>query len=1271
MKIDIDFLKQLKQKLQFANRNSIYLNALPGNRSRKVDVWNLNYVQPNMHNEFLEQLLTKEAFRFVLSIPTHDMDKRTKQFENIQELVIQFQNIINDENEFFKDKGYRSFALGYPMLIKRDSKDADKLIKAPVFIWKLQIEQSKTKANTFIISRESDDEIVVNPILLNYLEANEQLSLRELQDAIEQDNTITFPEILQVCNTLLKALQMPEVNEPLHVVQAPENHVLQALENNKTLIRFCGTFGLFQTAKQSIVNEIDFIIQHANEFENKAEQVLEGNTAKYHFPLISIDPSQYYITQSIAEHSKVVVQGPPGTGKSRLLTAVISKALLNGEKTLVVCEKKTALAVLQQNLSAIGLADLTEIIEEVNDDRMRVVTKIRKQIEEVETEVQNEIYSENLQKLNSKIASLLLRLNEQKKLINAPIFQRDTYKDMVAKYMTTKSENQILLHSNAPNYEQDVELIDKAEGLYNAISTHLSAFDVLNKNYISAITYVELYNQTNTDLPIIESLLQKGLVLIQTLREEEKNNWIQTYQTKLKLLQNKVQHLLESDIKHVSDYGDSYTNFEKGDGFMNQLSSLFSAKTKQANEAKRYMQQQFEQILFDIQPMNDVIKLVENYDIKNRNQLIEILQTKSKEIEEIQADLPNKAEIFIQKRIVTDTANNQHFHTFTSTASELNNKLAHKMYETEISLNKGFAEVETQLTMQIEAFTLFKNNLSKYREMYEWQVFYNAMSKPIQENLGILIEEKAKKWKNIFNHNFYKKLLIENDSSDRVIDEFELQQLIQMLNEYAKNGIEITKQYWKQKQKDDLQNATENDISIKNIYALRDSNKRKKMSLRKIVQTNLDFFTNCNPVLLVNPVVAAALLPFIPQYFDYVILDEASQLKLEDTYTALLRGSHVIITGDSHQMPPADIFSIQNAMETDDTDDLSQSTSLLEFAENEQFKQFYLDFHYRSEHPDLISFSNSAFYGSRLMPLPPLKGKNPFTFIQKNGIYNANEGINEAEAQQVLALLQNEISVNSSVGIATLNLYQRDYILKLIQKKRLEDETFATKLQQLEQNGLFVKNLENIQGDERDVIIVSTTFGNDENGNFRQSFGPLNQQKGYKLLNVLITRAKQQIFVINSIPTNIFQNFATEISDKGNYGKAIFYAYLSYAYAAGNNMTEVKNSLLQLMFDKSLFKTVSSKSTSSKLFEQYIGTYFSEKNMTHEVQKQYGGLSYALQVNNTLFDFDSESEAIMAQSVFAEIHKKQIAERLQKKYTRLYTRNLWLQFDEEIQKWIN
>jgi len=298
------------------------------------------------------------------------------------------------------------------------------------------------------------------------------------------------------------------------------------------------------------------------------------------------------------------------------------------------------------------------------------------------------------------------------------------------------------------------------------------------------------------------------------------------------------------------------------------------------------------------------------------------------------------------------------------------------------------------------------------------------------------------------------------------------------------------------------------------------------------------------PVWMTSPQTACQIFPLEP-FFDVVIFDEASQCRLEEGLPVLMRGASVVIAGDTKQLPPTAFFQVAAAsstetMEADDTEQglfetrQAEIEDLLSAALNIEIEQSYLDVHYRSTSSDLIAFSNEAFYNSRLQPLPG----HPNNRARHPGVRmhriagTLEDRQNEGEAAHVVKLVKDLLAQPKppSIGIATFNLPQKDLIEERLAEAAEQDESFRTALTTARERrrdgayeGLFVKNLENVQGDERDVIIISTTFAPGKDGKFRRRFGPLATQGGERRLNVIVTRARRQVELVTSIPPAIYR----------------------------------------------------------------------------------------------------------------------------------------------------
>jgi len=479
----------------------------------------------------------------------------------------------------------------------------------------------------------------------------------------------------------------------------------------------------------------------------------------------------------------------------------------------------------------------------------------------------------------------------------------------------------------------------------------------------------------------------------------------------------------------------------------------------------------------------------------------------------------------------------------------------------------------------------FNDDEDLFKIEFDWFKFYNGLS---EENKKLIDSLKPKNdWKKVFLINYLGSLLQRSATADLPVDDEALQRLDNILNEVEKKQLKFIKEFWFSKEISATREFEQQNVnlSIENLYNKRSSRRFKRLSLRQIVQRNPDLFTSFFPIILTSPDVASNLFKKMNGYFDIVMFDEASQLKLEDNLPAILKGKQIIIAGDEHQMPPSNYFSKIFDGFVEDEDDLEDEEeqitvdrdnillsceSLLEFATELNFQRKHLDFHYRSRHPYLIDFSNHAFYNQRLKPLPNNFDYVPIKYVQVNGTFS--EHTNEAEAEMVLSIIDKNINrfpdgEYPTLGIATFNITQRNLIKsKILERQKFPKfAEFNAKVQELEENGMFIKNLENIQGDERDVIILSTTYGIKKDGNFAERFGPINHKKGYKLLNVIITRAKFKLYCITSIPESKFLNYKDYlISDGSNTksGKASFFAYLAYCKAISERDNDSRLSVL-------------------------------------------------------------------------------------------------------------
>lgn len=329
-------------------------------------------------------------------------------------------------------------------------------------------------------------------------------------------------------------------------------------------------------------------------------------------------------------------------------------------------------------------------------------------------------------------------------------------------------------------------------------------------------------------------------------------------------------------------------------------------------------------------------------------------------------------------------------------------------------------------------------------------------------------------------------------------------------------------------------NRLNNRVTYRDL--LHQATKKKKIwPLRKLVNEFGDELFKLIPCWLASPESVSAIFP-MKEMFDIVIFDEASQCFAERGIPAMYRGKQVVVAGDDKQLRPNDLYQVRWQDEEMDHPDL-EADSLLELC-NRYLLKTDLRSHYRSQSLPLIDFSNQHFYQGRLSLLPDRNAVNKteasIEYIKLEGTWHDNT--NRAEAERIAGLVRDIATQHpqKSLGIVTFNAPQHDLILDILEEKMPVAETGH--------GNIFVKNIENVQGDERDIIIFSIGYAPDKKGKLNAQFGSLNQNGGENRLNVAITRAREKVIVVASIwPEEL------HVEHSVNQGPKLLKAYLHFA----------------------------------------------------------------------------------------------------------------------------
>lgn len=362
---------------------------------------------------------------------------------------------------------------------------------------------------------------------------------------------------------------------------------------------------------------------------------------------------------------------------------------------------------------------------------------------------------------------------------------------------------------------------------------------------------------------------------------------------------------------------------------------------------------------------------------------------------------------------------------------------------------------------------------------------------------------------------------------------------------------------------------------------------------RKLFKRAFNSLSRLKPCWMMSPATAAQFLPKKIDIFDVLIIDEASQMRPEEALGLIARSKQVIIVGDQKQLPPDNRY--QKNLDDDDDDyietvDIGNNESILELASKVLgTDNCSLGWHYRSRHHSLINFSNYYIYNNDLTVFSSNKIGSEVKLVRVDNPYY-HKSVNLREAEDVINAFHNQIKEDPSktILIATMNRYQKEIIEieleKLVNKDPQVEEYVNSHRGTLEE--LRIQNLENIQGDERDVVIVSTVFGPDANGRVLMTFGDITKRGGERRLNVLFTRAKYRVILVTSLK-------ASDIRTTSSLGLKLLKDYLAYAESGKLIDTGVRKSGMPVnSFEESIMNAIIKKG--------------------YEVDAQVGSLNYSI-----------------------------------------------------------
>lgn len=477
----------------------------------------------------------------------------------------------------------------------------------------------------------------------------------------------------------------------------------------------------------------------------------------------------------------------------------------------------------------------------------------------------------------------------------------------------------------------------------------------------------------------------------------------------------------------------------------------------------------------------------------------------------------------------------------------------------------------------------WKENLDKLKDWYQWQ---QASGKLDELGLGFIAEEYQEK--NIptnlltsgFRKSFYQtatRYIIAKEPTLELFNGKIFNDIIAKYKQVSANFENITKKELFAKLASNIPSFTHEAIQSSEVGILQKNirNNARGISIRKLFDQIPTLLPRMCPCMLMSPISVAQYIDIDADKFDLIVFDEASQMPTYEAVGAIARGKNVVIVGDPKQMPPTSFFSVNTVDE--DNIEMEDLESILDDCLALSIPSKYLLWHYRSKHESLIAFSNSEYYDNKLMTFPsPDNIESKVRRIAVDGYYDKGKSRqNQAEAQavadEIARRLRSEELRKKSIGVVTFSVVQQALIEDLLSDLFIfhpELETFALECEE----PLFIKNLENVQGDERDVILFSVGYGPDAEGRVSMNFGPLNRAGGERRLNVAVSRARYEMIIFSTLRSDMI-----DLNRTSSIGVASLKRFLEYAEKGIKRPLNISNKIYLPDEETSIEKIIADK----------------------------------------------------------------------------------------------
>ena len=1026
---------------------------------------------------------------------------------------------------------------------------------APVVMIPIEIVRKSAKKGYAMHMRDEDAQI--NITLLEFLKQNYDIHINGLTPPPEDEHGLDIPRIFAIIRKAVMSLSMWDIVE----------------------VGLIGNFSFSQFVMWNDIHNNHKFLENSKivtSLMNGAVQwdcAIPKNIDKQSAYLpVAVDASQLRAINMAAEGVSFVLHGPPGTGKSQTITAMIANALTKGKTILFVAEKMAALEVVQKRLASLGIGDFCLELHSNKATKKAVLDQLKHGLELDQigerTEYQSKI--EDIRKIRSELDAYAQALHKRRSFGKSVRELMDIYETIPEQnVMISFDHNDVkrLTESELDHQKYALErLIAAGNGIghphdHPLSSIHSTAYSQQMKfqlqqniaDYQKSLeelknTTVEFVKETGLDMPVTEKQWKNLYEQVKNILELEKvPEFLRTSQNIEKDFSAPEIYLMKKQQfdQKKSDFLDKWN-----ENFLQMDMSLYQQKFEKSSTKFFGKGRALSALTSELQAFATFS--VETDRIPVYLSDIIFYQKEEKELNEMMQSLS-----YDWKQLLEQYQTIEELQAFKSCTKEQLQTVG-SVLKDRIDLTKGnvqdlitiFDQIQLQQKKVVDLLDLrFEDEnenwldqrqkvctdiLENVESIKDWITYLKCDKECREKGLAPVCDAYKNGIPNdqllvIYLRSIYQAIILSVIENDPVLNGFtgiSFNEKIMQFKKMDEEFMELTRHEMVYQLTSKLPSSQDSVEINKELNILRRaiSSNGRGISIRSLFEQIPEVLTKLCPCMLMSPISAAQYLRAENDLFDIVIFDEASQLPTCKAVGVLARAKNAVIVGDPNQMPPTSFFA--GNMVDEDNLDIEDLDSILDDCLALGMPSAYLRWHYRSRHESLIAFSNQEFYENSMLTFPSVNDRERRVRMQKiDGFFDRGKtrvNVNEAKAivEEIKKRYQNPELRKQSIGVVTFNISQQTLIEDMLQEEYQKDVKFDQWANTGEES-LFVKNLENVQGDERDIILFSVAFGPNAEGKMSLNFGPLNKNGGWKRLNVAVSRARSEMVVFTSMTADM------------------------------------------------------------------------------------------------------------------------------------------------------